>query len=57
MVAARKLPSHEWLGYFQSIFPITCEAGTKEKTSETVSQKIFDELPVPCGEGGIQNAD
>jgi MoxR-like ATPase len=26
---------------------ITCEAGAEEKTSETVIQKIFDELPVP----------
>ncbi len=26
---------------------ITCEAEAEEKTSETVIQKIFDELPVP----------
>jgi hypothetical protein len=26
---------------------ITYEAGAGEKTSETVIQKIFDELPVP----------
>jgi hypothetical protein len=26
---------------------ITCEAEAGEKTSETVIQKIFDELPVP----------
>ena len=25
----------------------TCEAEAEEKTSETVIQKIFDELPVP----------
>jgi hypothetical protein len=46
-VAVRQHPSHEWLGYFQSIFPITYGAGAGGKTSETVSQKIFDELPVP----------
>ena len=27
--------------------PITYEAEAEEKTSETVIQKIFDELPVP----------
>jgi len=26
---------------------ITCEAEAREKTSETVIQKIFDELPAP----------
>jgi hypothetical protein len=40
-------PSHEWLGYFQSNFPFTYEAEAEGKTSETVIQKIFDELPVP----------
>jgi hypothetical protein len=35
-VAVRKHPSHEWLGYFQSIFSITYEAGAGVKTSETV---------------------
>jgi hypothetical protein len=46
-VAVRKHPSHEWLGYFQSIFPFTYEAGAGGKTGETASRKIFDELPVP----------
>jgi hypothetical protein len=41
------MTSHKWLGYFQSIFPITCEAGAGGKTSETVIQKIFDEPPMP----------
>ncbi len=36
---------------------IACEAGTRGKTSETASQKIFDALPVPCGEGRIKNAE
>jgi len=49
--------SHEWLGYFQSIFSITYEAEAGEKTSETVIQKIFDELPVPGGEGRIKNKE
>ena len=26
---------------------VTCEAEAEEKTSKTVIQKIFDELPVP----------
>jgi len=47
MVAVCQHPSHEWLGYFQSISPITCEAGAGGKTSETVSQKILDGLSVP----------
>jgi hypothetical protein len=29
------------------------EAEAEEKTSETVIQKIFDELPVKCGETNI----
>jgi hypothetical protein len=45
MVAGRKHPSHEWLGYFQSISPITCGAEAGEKTSETVIQKIFANCP------------
>ena len=32
----------------------TCEAGAGEKTSETVIQKIFDELTGPGGEGRIE---
>jgi hypothetical protein len=47
MVAVRKQPSHEWLGYFQSTFSITYEAGAGGKTSETAIQKIFEELPGP----------
>ena len=35
---------------------ITCEAGAGGKTSETVSRKIFDELPGPGGEGEIKKA-
>jgi hypothetical protein len=34
-----------------------CEVGAEEKTSETVSQKIFDELPVPGGKGRIKYAE
>jgi hypothetical protein len=33
------------------------EAGAVEKTGETGSQKIFDELPGPGGEGRIKNAE
>jgi hypothetical protein len=36
---------------------ITDEAGAGGKTSETVIQKILDELPVPGGEGRIKNAE
>jgi hypothetical protein len=41
----------------ESRYAITYEAEAGEKTSETVIQKIFDELPVPSGEGRIQNAE
>ena len=33
------------------------EAGAGEKTSETVSRKIFDALSGPGGEGGIKNGE
>jgi hypothetical protein len=33
------------------------EAGAGGKTGETVSQKIFDEPPVPLGEGRIKKAE
>jgi hypothetical protein len=36
---------------------ITYEAEAGEKTSETVIQKIFDELPGPGGEGRIMNEE
>jgi len=36
-----------WHGRAAPCVAITYEAGAGEKTSETVIQKIFDELPVP----------
>jgi hypothetical protein len=33
---------------------VAITAGAGEKTSETVSQKILDELPVPGGEGRMK---
>jgi hypothetical protein len=36
---------------------VAITAGAGKKTSETASQKIFDELPVPGGEGGIKNTE
>jgi len=36
-----------WRLSAESRYAITYEAGAGEKTSETVIQKIFDELPVP----------
>ena len=49
-------PAMNGWAIFKAFFPFTCEAGGPgKKTSETVSQKIFDELPGPGGEGGMKN--
>jgi hypothetical protein len=45
----------------EDITPAIChrkrEAGAGEKTSETASRKILDELPGPGGEGSSKNAE
>jgi hypothetical protein len=55
MVAVCQHPSHEWLGYFQRISPITYEAGAGEKTSELSSRKSLMHCPCRENEGRIKD--